>query len=397
MIHTLRAFLQFVNPMSSIQKIIIGIIAVVSIVSTFMFFDASDPENTAPKGSLEVVPGSPTNTGKGTKQTESSVNNGKLGTSLLDQLKKKGGATKHPEIQAMLQTFLNTSSSKERSISLRKLAEYIAKTDPSQAWDVFESIAKQATGKAKAESYLFSRTFLTHFTPDNPGAATEWAVLLPEDLSVAALQTTAPAWASTDLNAFLDWLGEVENPKLRSTALKDVSMKMADSNDTLAQEAWIEHAITMPEAESQAASIVAVWSELDTEKAYHWIETIEDPVQQDQALVSMADSIAKTDPKLASEWVEQFPKGAARDKAVAATAQKWISADPASAAEWLGEFNESKYLGTVSTTIYSAWHQKDPDKANEWLETLDMAPSTKEYLTNMHKAVPALPQAGENP
>ena len=381
--------------MPSNQKIIIGIISVVTIISAFMLFDTSNPETTTSEDSLELASGNSTNIGDETKQTESKGNNGKQGESLLDQLKNERGSAKHPEIQSMLKTFLDTSSSKERSMALRKLAEYIAKTDPSQALDVFESIANQASGKAKAESYLFSRTFLTHFTPDNPGAATEWAVLLPESLSVAALQTTAPAWASTDLNAFLDWLSEVKNPSYRSTILKDVSLKMANSEDTLAQRAWIEHAITMPEAESQAASIMTVWSELDTEAAYHWIESIEDPVQQDQALVSMADSIAKTDPKLASGWVEQFPKGAARDKAVAATAQKWISQDPASAAEWLGGFDDGKYLGTVSTTVYSAWHQKDPDKANEWLETLDMAPSIKEYLTNMHKAVPTLPVVNE--
>ena len=85
------------------------------------------------------------------------------------------------------------------------------------------------------------------------------------------MQSTAPAWAKSDMNGFIDWLDKLDNPALRSAALKDVSMTMAQSDQTEAQRAWVEHAIQMPEAESQAASIVSLWTELDTKEAYHWI------------------------------------------------------------------------------------------------------------------------------
>ncbi len=296
-------------------------------------------------------------------------------TSLLDRLATR---TDDPTgLQGIVRQALASEPGKQRMSEIRKVADFVAENQPEMALEVFEVFRAQPNSQATSDSRLFAREFLEIRKVISPEDAVITAMSLPEDIRLASIRQTTPTWASKDLNGFMEWYESTDIPDVRNASFKRVSEAMSALEDDSTKKTWVDFASNQPEAMTNAPEIVALWSEIDVEEAYHWIAKIESSLVQDQAWNAMADAIAKQDPEMAAEWVLKFPEGPAQSNSINSTARRWAQADPQAASEWLQSLEDPRFLENNLGIIMAKWSEKAPGEAAAWLKNLGIEPELK--------------------
>ncbi len=124
-----------------------------------------------------------------------------------------------------------------------------------------------APGKLREQAY---RMLATQLSFNDPKGASAWALTLPAEAAVSAVESTVSIWARTDPSGAARWV-EGLSGKIRDGAASSYSYAVAEA-DPAAAAAW---AITISDEEKRKTvlrRVTSQWLERDPAAARAWVQ-----------------------------------------------------------------------------------------------------------------------------
>ncbi|MGB0373159.1 MAG: hypothetical protein ACPGN3_17660 [Opitutales bacterium] len=206
----------------------------------------------------------------------------------------------------------------------------------------------------------------------DPGRALKLLEPLPEGERLSAMKGLAETWAIADLNNATDWINTlhhndqtlviphfikgiartdpVEASKYiayvqgnRETAIGHV---VDNWKDTAPEEAanWLLNDLKRDEQMAFMDSVMASWTQMDPDAAYHWVKSTEDPAHRDIALEAYISTIANSSENheaLVNMAYREIENTELKQQALNRTFAQWARVDRESA---LGFAESSRWL-----------------------------------------------------
>ena len=104
--------------------------------------------------------------------------------------------------------------------------------------------------------------------------------------------------------------------------------------------------------------------------AIPWLQSLTDPLEQNNAYGAFAEKWASSDPLATSEWIADLPQGAPRDTAAKSLVGGIVETEPDSAFAWAQFISEEKDRTEALEAAYKAWRSVDESAAEAALKTL---------------------------
>lgn len=284
------------------------------------------------------------------------------------------------DLPAQIKAVLDITGPGRRQ-ALEDLAGALAQYDPQRAADLVKRILAEQ-GEGGRDVHALVSGFMSDYSARNPAAAAAWAEILPLNLKFDAFTFVAREWAKTDLPAATAWAEAISDLSLRSSALRRISERLAESAEPQEVAGWARRLASSTDASHHTELIGRLWAKGDLQGAFQWAAQVEDPVRRTSAVVAVAGVVAEQNPGAAISWVEKFPPGELRNEAISVTALKWSESDPEAATRWIHGLGDQQMMETSMPTIARRWMQKEPVKAAGWIQSAPLPKRTKEYLLN---------------
>ncbi len=228
-------------------------------------------------------------------------------------------------------------------------AETLATLDLAQARAWVETIPRPAE-KAKAIESLAS-----HWSREDPAAASRWMMQLPPELRAAALPQVLEHWSEYDALGAADFVLTQLPPEQQIDAAKQVMGK---------------------------------WAREEPATVANWIPAFKDEKVRTTLVNQVVKSWADQNPAAAAQWIRDLP---AADPRRAAAIEPYYDAllpkEPRRALEWIQQMGATNDPTTQHRAGYAAlnWSYESPAEARRWLEqTTTIDPAIKrDYLEQM--------------
>lgn len=171
--------------------------------------------------------------------------------------------------------------------------------------------------------------------PATPEAAAEWAMALPQNGRMQALQGIMAGWAETDPASAARW-----------------AKKLGPN------EAWL------------FSSIARAWVEKDPSAASAWVIEMPEGKQRIQFLESLGQAWGAKNPKEALAWAEKIQQEADRQAAIGGIVQSWAMQDYAPALQFAEGQADSKWKEQLLGKAIFGWCFRDRPAAEKWVKEL---------------------------
>jgi len=274
--------------------------------------------------------------------------------------KKTGSNTSPKNGSLSIKEIMDLDDPIERTRNLLSILDTLAPSDFKDCVEQFRSLG--ITREHKSEYTLL---------------LTRWAKVDPEGaLAYTEKNTTDPfasmkvieAWASYDSTAALAWIDKNKDEFFTEDLTEGVIKGIASKDPYTATKLLNEADLSYFGKVDALRSIIPHISNLGSEKAMAWVETLGDPKLRQKAVKSLISDFVKTDPNAAAKWVtgldDESKIQAAHDVAAALSKQ-----DLNQGLEWTNSLNgEAKVKAAAA--VMTPYAKNNPAEAATWMKTM---------------------------
>lgn len=233
-------------------------------------------------------------------------------------------------------------------------------------------------------------------------AAVLLAAMSPDELSGNASQRLFDLWATADPKIALTWAESMTDSATRQSFMNVAAIRWATKNFTeavewarslsqgytrseilasIAQEALGTHpnevlrfARELPEGPASTELIArasGAWANQDRDGAVKWARDIQDANLRQQVFEQIAIAAAAKDLQAgANIALNEMELGIQQDRALVTIAQQWAREDPEMASSWIRQFPDDYFGQDAAEALISTWAWKDLAAAGNWLSSL---------------------------
>ena len=279
----------------------------------------------------------------------------------------------------------------------------ITQSDPQSAATIFDKLP------LNNRNHMASNIAST-WAQQDLAAARDWVLGLDAGSRNNALNSMFTTWAKEDSAGAIDFLinsaeSHVQN---RTGLFSTMSAQMALDDRGTAIE-WAQGLEEKDTRRSAFGGIYNQWAASNAEEVAAHLESVDDPLERETLLSSLANQWASRDPDAAFAWFEQLPaadldeagttiaqalsysvpekaaawfdqvlasaggneeKLSSLNASAASIASQWTAHDPRAAAAWAGELEDESARRDAIGRVASQWMQFDPHGASEWLREM---------------------------
>ncbi len=181
--------------------------------------------------------------------------------------------------------------------------------------------------------------------------------------------------------AWMERLG-ADWPQASSIASRLARQRLQDED--LDVDAWLGSLSAGPLRDAVYADIARqVAMEEAPADALYWIQEMQSPDQQANALNPVMNTWSRQDPMAAAAWVGSLDAGPFKDAAIRGLINGLVHLDPKAAALWSAEMESETAQRSAVMQIVSRWAQSAPAEAADWVESLPAGAVRDEAMYRM--------------
>jgi len=148
------------------------------------------------------------------------------------------------------------------------------------------------------------------------------------------------AWAAQDAEAALDWVMELKDPTMRSTACASVCLAVAENDPRRAVVLALAHGVDEEAQGGLLESLTMQWCDKESKTVLDWAREQPPGEWRERLLARVSYVLSKSDPLAAAEVVSGLEPGSQQDEAAIAVVHQWAQQDPSAALKWVEGFGD---------------------------------------------------------
>jgi hypothetical protein len=304
-------------------------------------------------------------------------------------------------LRAEFEEALQTRDTHLRRLALGAVAEFLAARDPALASAWMRELLASSHQSNGRDAYYFASMFTQAYAPLGLTESARWAEILPpETLRPVAYQHIAREWAARDLAAVERWVRTIDDPRLRTNAIRAVDNVMSGNEAEIAS-AWARRlAADGRDGPRLSDVVVRHWGRTDIDGAISWTNSLERDDDVARAVSAIASAFAAKEPQEAAEWAAEFPAGEARDQALMISTNHWGTKDAPAAVRWLKGLDDPSLLEASFPSLAASWYDQNPAAALAWIDSAPVSEQLRGYVRNLVAGTPlpvAAPSEASSP
>ncbi len=215
------------------------------------------------------------------------------------------------------------------------------------------------------------------------------AKTLPAAMARSIYQGGIWQMAYTNPEKLKDWVGQIEQPSIRESALKQAAESLTQwsgsSNGELAASLF-DQLQGSSQDKNTASRTASSWANDEPQKALAWATKLTNQETQKDSIGSAVRTWANSDPKAAAAYTAQMPAGEAREAAIKSLAQTWMENEPKAAQAWANGLTGTEKSVVLGAMVGKAQNQ-DPEAAPKAYETFVSSLSAEDAAKKDNQAV----------
>jgi len=175
----------------------------------------------------------------------------------------------------------------------------------------------------------------------NPIPALTRALVIEDRMVLeSSVRDLLSAWAVRDAEAALEWAMELKDSTVRSGALANVCLKVAESDPRRAVDLALAHGADEEDQGGLLESLTMQWCDKDSETVLNWAREQPPGEWRERLLARVSYVLSKSEPLAAAQLVSDLEPGPQQNEAAMAVLHQWAMKDPSAALKWAEAFGE---------------------------------------------------------
>ena len=170
-----------------------------------------------------------------------------------------------------------------------------------------------------------------------------------------------------EIQAVVDWIGEVTTGQLYDRKIQDAVRALADLDMTQAK----DFALNMRPGNGRLSALGAIASklaEVDPKAALDFALSLEFEDERERALSNMGWQMSRNSLKQSSELIAQSKDPLVQNRLATQIAREWADFDHAGALAWSERLTEENARKNAVQEVFKRWIQSDPESAMRYAE-----------------------------
>jgi len=271
-----------------------------------------------------------------------------------------------PALSGIALAFIEEGSTAQPRAKLHEQIKSLVESDPDRAIAMIESITDDGK-REKAQIALLE----------------EWGKTAPMDAIGYALKQPR----SFEFGSAIWKLGEEAARQDPQVALeRGIEHAVSGSNDLYLSALYGEWSKTDPVVAADALKFIDHDTRINNriyrlvgenyaqnpEKAKVWLQTIENPMEQKNAVSSFTKQWAVPSPEATANWANSLESGFIYDNVARTLASSFSENEPDYALEWAISIEDKDIRKRAVSRTYNSWKLDDPASAKNWLDSTDL-------------------------